>query len=611
MARYEITGPDGGRYEVTAPDDATEEQVLSYAQQNYQPTQVQTKASHGAVTVPQEKNFGNRVVDAWGKRAGKVSAMVDRNTKGGFVNDIQNLPQMGMLAAGQVAGGALDVGTEGIKSAYRGLVPEKLQSAISGAGDMLADTGLGRMAGKALQAGGNAYGAFSEAFPDAAMALEGGLNIAGLTGAGAGAKNAIPKPTQGMLSRQYSSTVKQGIEKAIRPGVEGKRTFGQANKYFGNAENAVSSIIENAPNLKLTDEIGEAVSGKLPKNIKQFSESIEQTKQGLFSKYNAMAQEAGQAGATLNLTPIANDIAAITTSKPLIDNAPEVVEYAARRAEALAGRGVYTAQEAQEAVSILNKSLDSFYKNPTYDTFGKAYIDSQIAQHLRKGLDDVIETTTAPGYQELKRQYGSLKAIERDVNRRMIVHGRQNAKGLVEGFTDVLSGGQMVQGLLTANPATIGQAAAMKGLAKWVKRLNDPDRAVENMFKKAAGIKGKIRPDSPMPAPPVEATLSSDPMPVNRNTPAYKRRGVTPDMTYIYPPMPTPTTKALPAPQGFTLYTPEESAAMLAQMQAEQAIPARLGAKNISGGGLLGGGITAAERRRLNGLQRGLLSSNR
>lgn len=36
MATYRITAPNGGTYEITAPDDATEEQVLAYAQQNYQ-----------------------------------------------------------------------------------------------------------------------------------------------------------------------------------------------------------------------------------------------------------------------------------------------------------------------------------------------------------------------------------------------------------------------------------------------------------------------------------------------------------------------------------------------------------------------------------------------
>lgn len=36
MATYRITAPDGGTYEITAPDGATQEQVLAYAQANYQ-----------------------------------------------------------------------------------------------------------------------------------------------------------------------------------------------------------------------------------------------------------------------------------------------------------------------------------------------------------------------------------------------------------------------------------------------------------------------------------------------------------------------------------------------------------------------------------------------
>lgn len=35
MAKYRITAPDGGTYEVTAPDDASEADVLAYAQRNY------------------------------------------------------------------------------------------------------------------------------------------------------------------------------------------------------------------------------------------------------------------------------------------------------------------------------------------------------------------------------------------------------------------------------------------------------------------------------------------------------------------------------------------------------------------------------------------------
>ena len=48
MAKYRITAPDGGTYEITAPDDASQEQVLAYAQSNSQkpaPKQEPTKTN--------------------------------------------------------------------------------------------------------------------------------------------------------------------------------------------------------------------------------------------------------------------------------------------------------------------------------------------------------------------------------------------------------------------------------------------------------------------------------------------------------------------------------------------------------------------------------------
>lgn len=48
MAKYEITAPDGSVYEVTAPDDASEDQVLAYAQSNWK-----QQAQQAAPAAPQ------------------------------------------------------------------------------------------------------------------------------------------------------------------------------------------------------------------------------------------------------------------------------------------------------------------------------------------------------------------------------------------------------------------------------------------------------------------------------------------------------------------------------------------------------------------------------
>ena len=66
MAKYRITGPDGGTYEVTAPDSATEAEVLAYAQQNYKakPTPEAPPDPTGSTTENIKAGTGKAIVDA-------------------------------------------------------------------------------------------------------------------------------------------------------------------------------------------------------------------------------------------------------------------------------------------------------------------------------------------------------------------------------------------------------------------------------------------------------------------------------------------------------------------------------------------------------------------
>lgn len=73
MARYRITGPDGGSFEVTAPDDATQEQVMAYVQQNAGQSQGAAKFAQPAMATadpnPKPVPLGDAIADV-GKSAG-------------------------------------------------------------------------------------------------------------------------------------------------------------------------------------------------------------------------------------------------------------------------------------------------------------------------------------------------------------------------------------------------------------------------------------------------------------------------------------------------------------------------------------------------------------
>jgi hypothetical protein len=336
----------------------------------------------------------------------------------------------------------------------------------------------------------------------------------GVKGGAAGAKNAVMDRVTnmegdmlGMVGKSkpapvspLAAAINTGIDKGIRPGVGGNRTFAQSSQYHQKAQQAVKTIIDNHSQgaLSLTDEFGEATQG-LPQNLRQFSQAIDQSKRNIYQQYNEMATTAGESGAVVDLTPIPKELMSVANNRALQKAAPGVAQYASERAKAFSGQSgsaqpqgvvstpgglTFTAEEAQQAIAIYNQSLEAFNKNPSYDTASRAYIDSLIVNNIRKGLDASIEKATGPGYQALKNEYGALKTIEKDVSRRAIVDARKNPKGLLD-FSDVFSGGQVVNGLLSMNPATVGTGLASKIIANFYKRLNDPNKIVDGMFKKA------------------------------------------------------------------------------------------------------------------------------
>ena len=95
MAKYEITAPDGNRYEITAPDNATEDQVLAYAQQNYQPAQ-ETMATHDVGAVPKQPG-------KWSELPGNIPESAVRlavNMAQPIIHPIQTGKGLGNLALG-------------------------------------------------------------------------------------------------------------------------------------------------------------------------------------------------------------------------------------------------------------------------------------------------------------------------------------------------------------------------------------------------------------------------------------------------------------------------------------------------------------------------------
>lgn len=280
---------------------------------------------------------------------------------------------------------------------------------------------------------------------------------------------------------RVNMAIDEGIIKSIRPSVVGKRTSGQSLKYKNNAQEAVKTIVENKNNLQFTDDLGNTVN-RLPENLEEFSQAIQQTKSQVYKYYDDLLERAGDQKGTVDLSKISSELDRVVSDKALQIQNPNVIKYAEQLKERLVSTGKLGVKETDDLIKYYNNELQSFYKNPSYDSASKASIDAMVANNLRSSLDKSVSEITGRVFQPIKNKYGALKAIERDVNRRAIVAGRQNAKGLID-FTDIFSAGDVVRGITGFNPSYVAKGLVQSAIKGAFKKINDPNNIVKNMFK--------------------------------------------------------------------------------------------------------------------------------
>lgn len=317
----------------------------------------------------------------------------------------------------------------------------------------------------------------------------------GVVGAGAGALigGAIPGAVSGATALKnklnpsekfIESQILKEYTKGVKPLLPGKSTPKTLADYNDNVVTAVKTIKKNKDNLVFETEAGEMVSGKTPQNLNELTNAVEQTKKKIFGEYDSLAKTAGKAGVSVDVNPIARELDTVVNDKALAITNPGAINHAKQLQERLTQTGSLDAQTAQDVIQNYNKSLEAFYRNPSYENASNAAIDAVVANNMRKALDEGISGLTGAEYQALKNQYGALKSIEKDVIKASLRDARKNVKGLID-FSDIFSGGQVVSGIASMNPALISSGIAQKAISAFYKHLNDPNRAVSKMFEVA------------------------------------------------------------------------------------------------------------------------------
>ena len=214
------------------------------------------------------------------------------------------------------------------------------------------------------------------------------------------------------------------------------------------------------------------------------SRAVENVRKITFKQYHDLAVKAGEKGAVFNTDTVTSKL--LSVSEDLKFN-PQVRAYAKRlipQVEKLRGQ---PPEIIEARIKDLNNSLEGFYNGRVAKA--KAEVDASVANLLRSELDGMIEKSAGKTYQQLKNQYGNLKTLEKDLNHRLIVEARKSPKGLID-LTDIFSGGQIIRGLFSLDPAFIASGLAQKGIMSWIKKVNSPDYMIKNLFNKIDMIYG-------------------------------------------------------------------------------------------------------------------------
>lgn len=307
-------------------------------------------------------------------------------------------------------------------------------------------------------------------------ALGGGLLGGAITGGSLATKAIRNKITQKLqpVSEQVKQRVTDYIGKAIKPRISGFSTNQIKNIQRKQIE-GFQVIKNNIKDVRLPDEFG-GLTSRSPKTVQELVKAVSDVKVKLFSRYDKLAREAGEKGASFNPIKTIGEITKFTKDKSY---SPSLRRYAIEVLDEVAELKGESPSVIQNRIKELNESLAGYFAGRVEK--GKARIDASVAKLLNEELDDVIFNFTAGNYKGLRSQFSALKSIEKDATRSAQRMLNRNNKSLMD-FTDIFTGGDLLSGVITLNPAQVARGVFSRGIKEVYKKLNDPNRYIRKIF---------------------------------------------------------------------------------------------------------------------------------
>jgi hypothetical protein len=351
MPRYEITSPDGKKFEITAPDGATEEQVLSYAKEQFaakapeEPVQKQETApqwQQSALNVAKGIVTGGPLMGPMTALAGESQKMLDRGAYdiGGKVTDVTGSPEAGFAA---------NVATQAIPTVLGGIAGKTIASQpMQSAGKAVMQSAL-KPQSKDLLSG------------DAAKAVQTMLDEGVSVTPGGAAK------LRGMITK-LDAEVKAKI--AASPAVVDKaHVMKEVHETLKTFRNQLNSASDEAAILKSWQETSNKLAAKIPvqtaQDLKQGTYKILSDKYAKIGQVEneaaTQAQMAGARGLRKGIEEAVPGVGELNAKEAQLINALEMAE---RRVGVGGNRDIagiaWLAQNPQAALAMMADRSSTF-----------------------------------------------------------------------------------------------------------------------------------------------------------------------------------------------------------------------------------------------------------
>lgn len=275
--------------------------------------------------------------------------------------------------------------------------------------------------------------------------------------------------------------------RSVRPSVA-KRNLSskEYQTIIKDVKDVAYDIAENKKTLEYTDDFGDLLGkNRTPETLGEMTQAYEQRMNSIFNAYDEIQEQAGNAGAKVDTSPLINVYRKYMNPVKKHSNSALASE-AQTRLRNLREVPEMTPKQTQDFLKDINKQMGSAWVTDR----SKYEFLKDIQTTIMKQLDDAIESVgeNSKEYFALRNKYRAYKNFQKDINQRAWVHGRR-AFAQMPDMLNVFSAGDFMKGVTqvaTGNAqqgaANILKAGIQDKAVKLIKTWNSPDFRTKKMF---------------------------------------------------------------------------------------------------------------------------------